>query len=34
MMALLKDDDEEYAGEDDEEEGEPNGVSARLMGSP
>jgi hypothetical protein len=30
MMALLKDDDE-YAGEDDEEEGEPNGVSARLM---
>jgi len=30
-MAFLKDDDDEYAGEDDEEEGEPNGVSARLM---
>jgi hypothetical protein len=34
MMALLKDDGDEepeYAAEDDEEEGEPNGVSARLM---
>lgn len=31
MVALSKDDDEEYAGEDDEEEGEPNGVSARFM---
>jgi hypothetical protein len=31
MMALLKDDDDEYAGEDDEEEGEPNGVSARPI---
>lgn len=31
MMAFLKDDDDEYAGEDDEEEGEANGVSARLM---
>ena len=30
-MALLKDDDDEYAGEDDEEEGEPNGVSARPI---
>lgn len=34
MIAPLKDDDDdelEYAGEDDEEEGESNGVSARLM---
>ena len=29
-MVLLKEDDDEY-DEDDEGEGEPNGVSARLM---